>query len=545
MYGALGSVPNHLIIDMDTMPLSLMTGLEQLRMSGSMNITGNLANLDLTNCDNLITLYCNSIALSGNVEDLDLTGCASLKEFNFYALPNIVGDFSQINLTQCPVFEFLSFQSMPVGGTIGIDLTQNPLLKHLNFPYTQIGGNIEDLDITNNPLIYRIYIANSSNIAGDIAQWDLTNSTALTILHFGGTHIAGDVGLWDLTNCVEMLDLNIGALCTGDITALDITTMTKLTKFGCGYANFTGDIADFDLSNNTSLTYFGVMNCQVSGNIQDLILPATIKQCYVMNCPNVAGDIAQWDISHCTDFLLLQANGTPNIGGDFANFDITNNTKFTTIRLDNLNLTGDVTQLDISHQPNLSYFNLNGNNLTGDITLLDTSNNLALTGFDFGGNNITGDIANLDITHLVNFNHIYIENTNMSGDIAQFDITQNIKLTTLACDNITNLTGDFADFNFSNNTILRVMYFRNTAINYTHIGGSFTTYNVVGANLRFQNNNFTATMTDNILVDMATSGSNGYVIEIDGNNAAPSAVGDAAIVTLTTAPLSWACQVTA
>ena len=192
----------------------------------------------------------------------------------------------------------------------------------------------------------------------------------------------------------------------------------------------------------------------------------------------------------------------------------------------------------------LQYLYLQSTNISGDITLLDTTNNTSLIRFFINDTNITGNIDALSINHMPNFDQLNLSTTQISGDISGFDISSNTVLRYLTLSS-TNIGGDISAWSYlPSATSLISLVLSHSDVTYDSTGGSLALHNMpTNTQILITHCELTSTMVDNILVDLATANKNGYAIYLNENNAIPSAIGNNAITTLTTPPLSWTVTV--
>jgi len=510
-----------IILNIDSIDFSIMTGLEQVYFGGNPNdtshITGSLSTFDLSTCLNLdrFTLYNTDIA--GNIQDLKLTNNTNLTAIIIGSNPLVVGDIAQWDLTSCIALINFSVNSNLNGNLDGFDMTNKPNLTNFLITSPNLTGDLGGFDMTGMPALDYFSVAYNPNLGGDITNWDLTQNVNLRLLYF----YASEVG--------------------GDITQIDFSQNVLLEKLQSS-VNVTGDVANFDFSNNINLQYLSFSSNNLFGNIEDLNLTNNVNLIGVWldRNYNLAGDIAQVNITNNVVLTNFSCSYT-DVSGNINEFDVTNNLTLVNFIFNNTNVTGDISQVDWSNNSNLAYIYLHLTNINGDLTNLDTTNNILLKRLLVSNTNVTGDIANMSLGHLDALQGLAINSTNITGDVTQLDLSGCDALASLEANRLA-ITGDISTWTLLENSatfqLLDLRYCTN--ISYSSSDGVLARHNMpTNAVLYFDYCDFSASEVDNILVDLVATNRDGYGVFMTGANSAPTATGDAAIVTLTTEPLSW------
>ncbi len=155
-----------------------------------------------------------------------------------------------------------------------------------------------------------------------------------------------------------------------NLTSLDVSGCTALTKLDCSYNNLTL----LDVSKNTALTE---LDCR--HNNLTLLNVSGYTALTFLNCYD--NNLTSLDISKNTALTDLSCGGN-----NLTSLDISKNTALTDLYCGENNLTS----LDISKNTALTDLSCGGNNLTS----LDVSKNTALTDLYCGENNLTSSALN-------------------------------------------------------------------------------------------------------------------------------------------------------
>jgi hypothetical protein len=284
-----------------------------------------------------------------------------------------------------------------------------------------------------------------------------------------------------------------------------------LTYFSCNSNQITGSIPD--LSSNTLLEEFKCNNNQITGSIPDLSsnTALTYFYCYINQ---ITGSIP--DLSSNTLLVNFYCNGN-QITGSIP--DLSSNTALTNFYCYSNQITGSIP--DLSSNTSLLYFYCNDNQITGSIP--DLSSNTLLERFYCYTNLITGSIP--DLSGNTSLKEFKCNNNQITGSIP--DLSSNTALTNFSC-HINQITGSIPDL--SSNTLLVNFYCNGNQIT-GFDGGTIT----VASSFYASDNALTQSAVDAILVALVNGGTTNAIITLEGGtNAAPSAIGEAAIDTLRT-----------
>jgi len=305
-------------------------------------------------------------------------------------------------------------------------------------------------------------------------------------------------GVWVHT-FVTGVEANI-AVTLGDVIWYEFTQWNSVTLIDINNDRVQGDISSWVLP--AALVYFSISSTGVTGDISGWVLPATLVD-FSIHYTGVTGDISSWVLPAALVYFYIHYTG---VSGDISSWVL---------------------------PAALVYFSIYYTGVTGDISswVLPAT----LVNFNINNTGVTGDISSWVLpASLVNF---YIYSTGVTGDISSWVLPATLVTFYV---HITGVSGDISGWVLPDS--LANLYVYSTSVDYG-TGGAFQGLTAaLTGKVDFDSCNLTWGQVDNALVDCVTCGVNNLVIEIAGNNAAPSAVGLAAKATLETR--GWTVTVT-
>jgi|GEM_PF-1325275 len=256
----------------------------------------------------------------------------------------------------------------------------------------------------------------------------------------------------------------------------------------------------------------------------DATLPLSLEKIIVDGSNTVSGSIANHvnldyirfggtntvsgSIANLTSLTYLSITGSNTISGSIANL-----TSLTYLRVGGSNtISGSIANLT-----SLTYFRVEGSNtMSGSIANLTLLNYVMIT----GSNTIEGEITNL--TSLA-----FLSCT--GGNTLSGSVSNLTALTYIYCAGANTISGDFGVNNASNG-ITTINLPVCAMVNYTS-GATWSNAAVlINTSVGY---GFSSTEIDNILIDMANSGTmSGKVITLQGASAARTSASDVAVATL-------------
>jgi Leucine-rich repeat (LRR) protein len=337
--------------------------VEKLNLTGCASMTtikfnnndDYIANLNLTNCTNLINLECNKIRLA----KLDLTGCNKLT--SLFCNTN---ELSVLDVSKC-----------------------------INLDQLEISFNkLTDLNVTGCTRIKSIKC----------------NSNALVSLNLSGLSelLALNCEFNKLTsiNTTGLLKIQKFNCSNNKLTDISVKALTKLQDFDCNYnllinldVSNLSNLKTFNFHENPTLISLNASNCVL---IENMVLAIPIEDVNLSGCNGLKSflikslsyegvpyrDVKNLNLSNCSNLLSVEVNSK-----NIANLNISNCSKLT-------NLTyqfGILDNMDISNDIGLKYIYLREFKYTKNLVLKELLN-LETIVFDWS------EISNVDISELPN-----------------------------------------------------------------------------------------------------------------------------------------------
>lgn len=247
-------------------------------------LSGNVANIDVSNCLGLTIFGFSNTNVSGNIEDLDLSNNSAMTGWG-WSSTLIGGDISAIDISHMSELTWIQMDGRRYSQdpathlygefTDGIDPRNHPKLRGIVVRDQYfMDFNLNALDISQSLDFQDIYADRTSGFVGDIALWDVKNHPKFDYFAITGTSLSGDFSQNKLPDHMWAM-------------AFDSITNTM-----------TGDLANIDFSRFYRLNSLGIMWLRFTGSYSDLDTADTVVWADLGSYGNVITDITAWNVPH-------------------------------------------------------------------------------------------------------------------------------------------------------------------------------------------------------------------------------------------------------